>query len=244
MTPEPVSASLDGRRVTWRVAALLGLVWLSLSSGAAAGEHWGWLGVRIRDLTEQEMEEIAKRVGVQEGYGVLISQVMKDTPAEASGLREGDLVVAIDGRPIVETRALQRLVGATPAGRELGVVVLRDRDRQEVRVRVGTMPAEAVADRVVFEFGFYIREATEDRVAGTLPVPVVAGVAERSPAAQGGLRAGDRILAVNGTDVDSVEGFRRRAQDLYLRDPLRLRIDRDGEPLSLTLPPAQPHTVQ
>jgi serine protease Do len=244
MTPEPMPISLGCARVARRLVALSGLVLLCLSSGATAGEHWGWLGVRIRDLTEQETEEIAKRVGVREGYGVLISQVMKDTPAEASGLREGDLVVAIDGRPIVETRALQRLVGATPAGRELGVVVLRDRDRQEVRVRVGTMPGEAVADRVVFEFGFYIREAPEERAAGAPPTPVVAGVAERSSAAQGGLRAGDRVLAVNGADVDSVEAFRRRAQDLYLRDPVRLRVDRDGETLSLTLPPAQSHIVQ
>jgi serine protease Do len=223
--------------VLTRLAGIL--VLLLLSTGAAAGEHWGWLGVRIRDLSEQEMEEIAKRVGVQEGYGVLISQVMKETPAEIAGLREGDLVVAIDGRPIVETRELQRLVGATPAGREIGVVVLRERDRREVRVRVGTMPAEAVADRVAFEFGFYVRDEMENRAAGAPPIPVVAGVAERSSAAQGGLRPGDRILAVNGADVDTVEAFRQRVQDLYLRDSVRLRVDRDGEALSLTLPPAQ-----
>jgi serine protease Do len=239
MTPELRSTVRGRPRAARRFAAVSGLLLLLLSSGASAGEHWGWFGVRIRDLTEQEMEEIAKKVGLQEGYGVLISQVMKDTPAEASGLREGDLVVAINGRPIVETRALQRLVGATPAGQELRVVVLRERGRQEVQIRVGAMPAEAVADRVVFEFGFYIRDAVEDRAPGTRPVPVVAGVAERSSAAQGGLRAGDRILAVNGVDVETVDAFRRRAQDLYLRDPVRLRIDRDGEPLTLTLPPAQ-----
>src|SRR5262249_61922294 len=138
MMPEPRRAG-RARRHLGRLAATWTLVLVLLSTGVAAGEQWGWLGVRIRDLTEQEMEEIAKKVGVREGYGVLISQVMKDTPAEASGLREGDLVVAIDGRPIVETRALQRFVGATPAGRELVVVVLRDRARQEVRGRVGTM---------------------------------------------------------------------------------------------------------
>src|SRR5215470_5770156 len=228
MTPEPTGRGHGPRRL----ALVSGLVLLFLASAVGAGEHWGWLGVRIRDLTEQEMEEIAKKVGVREGYGVLISQVMKDTPAEASGLKEGDLVVAIDGRPIVETRALQRLVGATPAGRELSVVVLRERDRQEVRIRVGTMPAEAVADRVVFEFGFYIRDAVEDRVPGTPPVPVVAGVAERSAAAQGGLRPGDHILAVNGVDVETVDAFRRLAQELYLRDSVRLRVDRDGESLT------------
>jgi len=237
MTPEPKWCRRG--RMARRLALVSGLVLLFLATAAGAGEHWGWLGVRIRDLTEQEMEEITKKVGVQEGYGVLISQVMKDTPAEAAGLREGDLVVAIDGRPIVETRALQRLVGATSTGREIGVVVLRDQQRREVRVRVGTMPAEAVADRVVFEFGFYIRDEGEARAAGSPPIPVVAGVAERSPAAQGGLRPGDRILAINGVDIQTVEAFRQRVQDLFLRDSMRLRVDRDGEPLNLTLPPAQ-----
>jgi serine protease Do len=223
----------------------LALALLVLASGAAAGEQWGWLGVRIRDLTEQEMEEIAKKLGVREGYGVLIAQVMRETPAEAAGLRDGDLVVAIDGRPIVETRALQRLVGATVAGREIALVVLRERSRQALRVRVGRMPPEIVADRVAYEFGFFVRDVAEDRSAAApvplvAPVPVVASVAERSSAARGGLLAGDRILAVNDIEVETVEGFRRRTQELFLRDAMRLRVERQGEPLSLTLPPAQP----
>jgi serine protease Do len=224
------------------VAAVSALAFLLLASGAAAGEQWGWLGVRIRDLTEQEMEEIAKKLGVREGYGVLIAQVMPETPAEAAGLRDGDLIVAIDGRPIVETRALQRLVGATVAGREIALVVLRERSRQELRARVGRMPPEIVADRVAYEFGFFV---AEDRGAAAPPaagprVPVVASVAEQSSAARGGLLAGDRILAVNDIEVETVEGFRRRAQELFLRDAMRLRVERQGEPLSLTLPPAQP----
>ena len=240
MTPRPGGAGRG--RWAGRAAGISVLVSLLLSSSVAAGEQWGWLGVRIRDLTEQEMEEIAKKVGVREGYGVLIAQVIKETPAEASGLREGDLVVAIDGRPIVETRALQRVVGATPAGRELGLVVLREHDRQELRVRVGRMPAEVVADRVAFEFGFFVRDVAEERTGGPpeLRPPVVAGVAERSSAARGGLRTGDRILAVNDVEVETVEAFRRRAQELYLRDPVRLRVDREGASLVLILPAAQP----
>ena len=244
MTPEPGYGGRRRWQAVGRSMATLALAILLLSSGVAAGEQWGWLGVRIRDLTEQEMEEIAKKVGVREGYGVLIAQVMKETPAASSGLREGDLVVAIDGRPIVETRALQRLVGATPAGRELGLVVLRERDRQEVKVRVGRMPAEAVADRVAFEFGFYVRDAPEERT-GSIPeprVPVVAGVADRSSAAQAGLHTGDRILAVNGSAVETLEEFRARLQELYLRDTVTLRVEREGEGLVLTLPPVRPGT--
>jgi serine protease Do len=242
MTPEPGRARRRRGPAAGRVAAVSALALLLLASGAPAGEQWGWLGVRIRDLTEQETEDLSKKLGIREGYGVLIAQVMKETPAEAAGLRDGDLVVAIDGRPIVETRALQRLVGGTPAGREIALVVLRERNRQELRLRVGRMPPEIVADRVAFEFGFFIRDVAEDRAAAVPEprVPVVAGVAERSSAARGGLLAGDRILAVNDVEVHTVEGFRRRAQDLLLRDAMRLRIERQGEPLTLTLPPAQP----
>ena len=50
---------------------------------------------------------------------------------------------------------------------------------------------------------------------------------------------GDRILAVNGTDVDTLGALRARLQDIYLRNPLKLRVDREGEPVVLTLPAAQ-----
>jgi serine protease Do len=242
MTPEPGHVGRGRRWTAGWIIAVSFLTLACLSSGAGAGEQWGWLGVRIRDLTEQEMEEIAKKSGVREGYGVLIAQVMKETPAESSGLRAGDLVVAVDGRPIVETRALQRLIGATPAGRDVALVVLRDRERQEVRVRVGRMPAEAVADRVAFEFGFFVRDAAQERPTGPREqqVPVVAGVAERSSAARGGLRAGDRILAVDDAAVETLEEFRQRTQELHLNNAVRLRVEREGQALVITLPPAQP----
>ncbi len=234
----------QGRRpgLAARRAALgAALALLTLSGSAGAGEQWGWLGVRIRDLTEQETEDLTKKLGIREGYGVLIAQVMKETPAEAAGLREGDLVVAVDGRPIVETRALQRVVGATPAGRDVALVVLRDQARRQLRVRVGRMPAEVVADRVALEFGFYVRDTSEGQAGAPVEsrMPVVAGVAERSSAARAGLLAGDRIVAVNGAEVETVEGFRQRAQGLLLRDAIRLRVERNGEQVMLTLPPAQ-----
>ncbi len=242
MMPEPDRPGPRPGLVAGRAVVGAALALLLLSGGVAAGEQWGWLGVRIRDLTEQETEELTKRLGIREGYGVLIAQVMKETPAEAAGMRDGDLVVAVDGRPIVETRALQRLVGATPAGRDIALVVLREQTRRELRVRVGRMPPEVVADRVALEFGFYVRDATEDRAVAPpeTKAPVVAGVAERSSAARGGLLAGDRIVAVNDVEVETVEGFRQRTQDILLRETIRLRVERRGERVTLTLPPAQP----
>ncbi len=224
------------------IVALLLVTGVSPTLGA---ERYGWLGVRIRDLSETEMEDLAVKLGVREGYGVVIAEILKDTPAEAAGLRAGDLIVAIDGRPVVETRTLQRLVGAAPAGRELALVVLRDGRRRQVRVRVGPMPPDVVAERVAAEFGFLVRDSSteETPAAGAARPPVVAAVLERSSAARAGLRVGDRILAVNGVDVASVEAFRGRLQDVALRDELRLRVERRGEPVTLVLPPAEPSAL-
>src|SRR5262245_23425195 len=141
-------------------ALIAALLLATAVAPALAAERYGWLGVRIRDLSESEAEDLSVKLGVQEGYGVVIAEVLKDAPAETSGLRAGDLIVAIDGRPVVETRVLQRLVGATPAGQELRLVVLREGRRRELRIRVGAMPADAVAERVAAEFGFLMREAT------------------------------------------------------------------------------------
>jgi len=222
-------------------ALLVAMLLATTALPAIGGERWGWLGVRIRDLTEPEMEDLAVKLGLREGYGVVVAEIMKDTPAESSDLRAGDLIVAIDGRPVVETRGLQRVVGSAPAGGELTLVVLREGRRRELRVRVGQMPPEIVAERVAAEFGFLVRDAaTDDAPAGAAArPPVVSAVGEGSSAARGGLVVGDRILAVNGEDVDSAESFRRRVQNLLLRDEIRLRVQRKGEPLSLVLPPAR-----
>lgn len=227
------------RRPGVLIAALVGV---TLVAPALAGERWGWFGIRIRELSETEAEDLSVKLGVREGYGVMVAEVLKDAPAETSGLRTGDLIVAIDGRPVVETRALQRIVGATAAGRELPVVVLRDGRRRELRVRVGQMPPEVVAERIAAEFGFLVREpaANESAPAGEPQPPVVAAVLERSAADRGGLKVGDRIVAIEGVDVGSIESLRQRLREVLLRNEVRLRVQRRGEPVALVLPAAQP----
>src|SRR5256712_5616325 len=90
-----------------------------LVSVAAAADvrQWSWLGVRIRDLSEQEMEEIAARHGIREGFGVVIVEVIEGAPAARAGLKNGDIVVAFGKRPVTETRLLQRLRAPAPPGR-------------------------------------------------------------------------------------------------------------------------------
>jgi len=202
--------------------------------------------VRIRDLSEQEMEEISQKHGLREGFGVLIVEVLKETPAAKSGLANGDLVVAVRERPVVDTRTLQRLVAATPVGEELPLTVLRRGEgRQRVSVRVGVMPEAAAADRVAIEFGFLVRDPEGLAESGSVSrlgsgPPSVAAVVARGSAETAGLQIGDVLVEINGRPVLTIEAARQALLAVSLDKPLPLLVRRDDERLSLTLKPAQP----
>ena len=225
---------------------LLGLLLVFGAAEPLWAVSWGWLGVRIRDLSEQEMEEISQKHGLREGFGVLIVEVLKETPAAKSGLTNGDLVVAVRDRPVVDTRTLQRLVAATPVGEELPLTVLRRGEgRQRVSVRVGVMPEAAAADRVAIEFGFLVRDPegqAESSGASRLASgpPSVAAVIARGPAETAGLQIGDVLLEINGRPVLTLDAARQALLTTSLDKPLPLLVRRDDERLSLTLKPAQP----
>jgi serine protease Do len=221
---------------------LLALLLLLLPAPAdPASKAWGWLGVRIRDLSEQEMEEISQKHGLREGFGVMIVEVMKETPAEASGLKNGDLVVAFRERPVVDTRTLQRLVASTAAGETVPLTVLRrdDAGRRRVTVRVGLMPDTIAADRIAAEFGFLVRDPDAQDNGGTARLsdgpPTVAAVVRRSSAEAAGLEVGDVLVEVNGHPVLTLSAAREALLASALERPLPLVVKRDSERLALTL---------
>ncbi len=224
-----------------KAIALLALLFFLLASPAEpASKSWGWLGVRIRDLSEQEMEEISQKHGLREGFGVVIVEVMKETPAEASGLQNGDLVVAFRERPVVDTRTLQRLVASTSAGETVPLTVLRrDDGRRRVSVRVGLMPDTVAADRIAAEFGFLVREpeAPGEGEGARLSEgpPTVGAVVRRSPAEAAGLHVGDVLVDVNGRAVLTLAAAREALLGSSLERPLALVVSRDSERIALTL---------
>jgi len=97
----------------------------------------GWLGVGIQSLTP----ELAKSFGVGADEGILVNQVMPKSPAEAAGLKTGDLILSVDGKPVKDPRELQRIIGDAEIGKSIEFTILRDKARQTVKVQVGEMPA-------------------------------------------------------------------------------------------------------
>jgi len=218
---------------------LTGLLLVAVAASAVDAAQWAWLGVRIRDLSEQEGDEISKRHGLREGFGVLIIEVMEGTPAEKAGLKNGDLVVAFEDRPVTETRLLQRLIASAGPGRDVRLTILRAEGRRRLDVKLASMPRSVVGDRIGAEFGFVLREpetaAPSALSVGTLPT--VAVIVPRSPADRAGLQVGDTILQVGERAVLTREEMREALADAGLEAPLRLTFARGSNRLSVTLRP-------
>ena len=218
---------------------LPGLLLVAVAASAVDAAQWAWLGVRIRDLSEQEGDEISKRHGLREGFGVLVIEVMEGTPAEKAGLKNGDLVVAFEDRPVTETRLLQRLIASAGPGRDVRLTILRAEGRRRLDVKLASMPRSVVGDRIGAEFGFVLREpdtaAPSALSVGTLPT--VAVIVPRSPADRAGLQVGDTILQVGERAVLTREEMREALADAGLEAPLRLTFARGSNRLSVTLRP-------
>lgn len=226
------------RRALLRLLLLLTL----LAPQADAATRWGWLGVRIRDLSEQEMEDISKRFGLREGFGAVIVEVIKETPASEAGLLNGDLVVAFRDRPVVDTRSLQRAIASTTVGETVRLTVLRrEEGRRPVQVKVGAMPDAVAAERVAAEYGFLVRDPEgQPELGGARPsaVPSVAVVLPRSRTERAGLQVGDVLTEVNGRPVLTLDAVREALLAAGADGPLPLVIRRDQERILVTLEPA------
>ena len=218
------------------LAALLVIVAVASVVDAA---QWAWLGVRIRDLSEQEGDEISKRHGLREGFGVLIVEVMEGTPAEKAGLKNGDLVVRFVERPVSETRVLQRLIASAGAGRDVRLTILRAEGRRRLDVKLAWMPRSVVGERVGAEFGFIVREpeTAGPSALSVMTVPIVSVIVPRSPADRAGLEVGDVILQVGERVVLTRDEVREALADAGLEVPLRLTLGRGANRLSVTLRP-------
>ena len=193
----------------------------------------GWLGIVIQDVTD----ELASSFGVREREGVLIADVMRGGPADAAGLRPGDVIVELDGGRIREVPDLQRRVAARAPGERVRVVVVRDGSRQSpIAVVVGEMPKEEpeqLAQAGIEALGLQL-EPLAPGAADRLGLAVSRGllvvdVATGSPAARGGLRRGDVILEVARQPVSDTETFGRALASQTPGEPTLIYGHRPGD---------------
>src|SRR5213594_3467097 len=191
----------------------------------------GWLGIAIQDVTD----ELAGTFGVKEREGVLVAEVMKGSPAEAAGLKAGDVVVELCGTPINEVPDLQRRIAAVKPGQTMKLTVIREKKPVPVTVKIGEMPADepVVAEALgTNEWGFSVESLTGDAALRfDLPVSrglLVTDVQPGSPAEKAGLRRGDVILEIARRPADDPANLYRVLGALKPGESVLIYVHRAG----------------
>ena len=196
----------------------------------------GWLGVYLQPL-QPETAEILEF----DGDGVIVTNVVPNAPAASAGMTSGDIIVAVDGADIANTRDLMRRVADKSPGASARVTVFRDGQLHTFDVRVGTRPTPraALANRdresdVFGNTGLRLRTLTPEiarnlELDNTVAGAVITGIGRNSIAQQADLEPGDVIVEIDGAAVENREAaIARLAAGLTTGNPIRLLIHRDG----------------
>src|SRR5207245_4011403 len=92
------------------------------------------------DLIQELTQDLAKQFGVSETKGVLISDVLSDSPARRARLERGDVLIEFDGRAVETPTQFRNLVAQTPIGKKVHVRLIRNGQTKELDVTIGEQP--------------------------------------------------------------------------------------------------------
>jgi serine protease Do len=209
----------------------------------------GWLGVSIQEVTS----DLAEEFGVKDLKGALVSAVMKGSPAEKAGIRQGDVILQFNGRDVEDTGHLRNMVSQSPIGSKVKVKVFRAKKELVLEATIAELPkkaGEAATDEESGEgpeesnalSGVTVRELTRELAkrfgakesdTGVVVVKVEPG----SKAFEAGIRAGDMVLQINQKEIATIEDYKKAAAALKAKERILLLIRRKGEDLFLTVRP-------
>lgn len=199
----------------------------------------GWLGVVIQEVNK----DLAESFGLDKPAGALVAQVLEEGPAAKGGLQVGDVILALDGKPIIMSADLPHLVGALKPGSKVELDIVREGSRKSLKLSIGALPedGEVVAgsapgvERSSNRLGVKVVELTAEQKKNLdLKGGVVISEVQEGPAAMIGLRPGDVITHLNNQAINSAKTFTDVAQALPKNRSVSMRVLRQGRASFIT----------
>ncbi|MBN1957048.1 MAG: DegQ family serine endoprotease [Desulfuromonadales bacterium] len=165
----------------------------------------GRIGVYIQDLTK----ELAESFDIDQREGILVAQVMADSPAEKAGIEQGDVILKLNDKTVDKVADFRNQISLTQPGTDVTLLVLRDGKKKKIKVTIGAMESDAqgrpVSNDELPELGMSLQKLSPElaeqfgyeNVQGVL----VTAVEPDSFAAKAGISRGDLIEEVNRREV-------------------------------------------
>lgn len=185
---------------------------------------YGWLGIMIQDLDDKLMDYF----GLSRKKGVLVAKVIKDSPAEKAGIKEGDVIIKVEEKEITAMRGLLKLIGDSEPGKIIKIELIRDKQIISLNAKVGARPGleddeSAAADkeeRTIPEYwrGMQVKEISSDmakrmRLDSQQGV-IITDIKPNSTADESGLIAADVILEINRLKIKDISGYNKAVKTI------------------------------
>jgi serine protease Do len=247
----------------WRTVVLLGgVLFLSLlifNLPAQAEKDTGkkgWLGVSVQDLDE----DLKEALELKSTEGVLVNEVVEDSPAEEAGIKKKDVIIKYKGKKITDAGELTTWVLETKPGEEVRLEIVRGGKKKEPTVTIGTLPENySLLNSEDWDFTLGPRSFQFGGKRGYLGVgldglteqlgsyfgvqdgggALITEVEEGSPAEKAGLKAGDVIVKIDDQEVEDPGDVIEVVADKKEGDKVAVEVLRDKEKKSFTVEVAE-----
>jgi len=222
------------------------------------GSEKGWLGVYIQDITR----DIREAMDLKSGRGILIRDVVEDSPADVAGIEQEDVIIEFNGKKVRDTSRFTSMVRSASPGDEVTLTIIRDGKEKTITITLGNRPKDLLSYEYAFEpflgeakrikpytysfslfsgsrIGVKVQDLTE-QLGEYFGVEdgegaLVTEVEEDMPAYKAGLKAGDVIVEVDGEDIEDTEDLTDAISDKEEGDKVKIKVMRNRKPESFVV---------